>query len=263
MPAAPGPCGRTCSALKRSTWASEVMKHSQSASPAMPTPTTWSSGLSDTIAWLVLSGRVLRSTRLMTPERMPRAIVGAAEPRGNSPRTRSLPGKSRKETRLTPSFGVGFAGSSAVKSPGSIRSRSPDEVTTPRGLRVLERNWLSSASWLRRFAGGGNSVPSILEARPEVVSTTTQSVSWRSSETGFFVVACGTGVLSWSRISVRLGVGKRSFISASSWDTSCRIFSGAESSSSREAMSSRNWSRSVSNSIRENLVSRRRRSSKM
>ena len=145
----------------------------------------------------------------------------------------------------------------------------PRDVTAPISDRLVVTIDDRMASCLvRRAVRAGNSEAtsdrSTRMARPVVDRKTRQGVSAISSTAAAALAA--TVVPTGGRASVRSvrrGVPKRSATSSSSSETSWRTRCGPVSSSSRAAISASNWVRSASSSIRENLVRRRRRSSRM
>ena len=171
--------------------------------------------------------------------------------------------------RPAPSW-IEFSGATG-KSTGEKRMSRPRFVTAPISVRLVVRTSERRASCLlRRTARGAASVspaaasPRSTRSTRPVVERSTRHETSASSITGPALrdpVVAMLGAASVRR--VRLGVPNRSATSSSSLDTSARRRAGLASSSRRRAIAAVSSSRSVSSSTRENLVSRRNRSSRM
>ena len=149
------------------------------------------------------------------------------------------------------------------RSMGSKAWRTPSLVRAPRRALSLVETPASSASWEAGFldpelSGEGSD---IREISPLVVSATKQGASAISN----FSAASGARAVgaTWSSRIVRRGVPKDSAALASSSETVWRNNSSLPSNSVRWEISATNASRSDSSSMREILVRRRRRNSRM
>ena len=270
MPPAATPCGRTAEAEKRSSCASELTKTSSSSSAAGAAPISVSPSLSAMSSKSGFAGNALGTTRLTMPARVPSA-TGRSLERSTSASTFSLrSAMARYSPIFTPAASctelVGIAGSSN----GLNRISRPLEVTAPISLRLEVSTRERMASCLLRLLGGVSVISSAPSGkstramRPLELSSTVQATSASSRFAPLALLARAVTVpLPASVRTVRRGVAKRSAVSASSLETAARIAEGLASSFSRAAISARKLSRSVSSSIRENLVKRRSRNSRM
>ena len=167
---------------------------------------------------------------------------------------------------------------SAGRSTTSMRCAMPSWVTTATCERTVEASCTRQPSEAAREPGSSGSPPSMRASAPEEDNTTTHGSSGicssrpsperdtdgkaaRAASSAATVAPTGVPVEAMS--SVRRGVPRRFETSRSSFFTSLRNSFGFSRISRREAIAANSSSRSVSSSMRENFVRRRRRSSRM
>ena len=168
---------------------------------------------------------------------------------------------------------------SAGRSTTSMRCARPSSVTTATCERAVDGSCVRHPSDAARGPGSSGSPPSTRASAPEEDRTTTHGSSGicrsrplperdtdgsaANAASSAAAAAAPTGVPVEASNSVRRGVPRRSETSRSSFLTSARSSSGSSRISRSEAIAAMSSSRSVSSSIRENFVRRRRRSSRM
>ncbi len=164
----------------------------------------------------------------------------------------------------TPAPSCTDAAGTAGTSTGVKRSTRPWLVTAPTSVRVVVASDARIASCLLRRAGTVILDPasaSTRTARPVVDTSSTVGASAICRSADDLVERTFGGAALSSM--VRRGVPNVSETASSSRETWARTSAGSESSVSSSAISFSSLSRSASSSMRENLVRRRRRSSRM
>ncbi|SIA94317.1 Uncharacterised protein [Mycobacteroides abscessus subsp. abscessus] len=214
--------------------------------------------------------------RLTVPRAVP--IATTSVPSGSSRPTAGTSVWRRSDAGMAPASDrpVSKRGS-AGRSTTSMRCATPSSVTTATCERAVDGNCRRQPSDAARGPGSRGSPPSTRARAPEEDRTTTHGSSGicrsrplperdtdgRAASAASSAAAAPTGVPVEASSSVRRGVPRRSETSRSSFFTRARSSSGSSRISRSDAIFASSSSRSVSSSMRENFVRRRRRSSRM